>query len=44
MARTRLALWVEAFNRGNRDEMVIFYAERAVNHQVVVLENRPEEA
>jgi limonene-1,2-epoxide hydrolase len=27
--------WVEAFNRGDPDEMATFYAEHAVNHQVV---------
>lgn len=27
--------WVEAFNRGDADEMAAFYAEDAVNHQVV---------
>jgi len=26
--------WVEAFNRGDADEMATFYAEDAVNHQV----------
>ena len=26
--------WVEAFNRGNADEMARFYHENAVNHQV----------
>ncbi len=29
-----VAAWVEAFNRGNADEMAGFYAEGAVNHQV----------
>ncbi len=29
-----VAAWVEAFNRGNADEMAGFYAEDAVNHQV----------
>jgi limonene-1,2-epoxide hydrolase len=33
--RQLVAAWVEAFNRGNPDEMAAFYAERAVNHQVV---------
>ncbi len=28
--------WVEAFNRGNADEMAAFYAEDAVNHQVAL--------
>ena len=27
--------WVDAFNRGDADEMAAFYAEDAVNHQVV---------
>ena len=26
--------WVEAFNRGNADELAGFYAEHAVNHQI----------
>jgi ketosteroid isomerase-like protein len=29
-----VAAWVEAFNRGDADEMAAFYAEDAVNHQV----------
>jgi hypothetical protein len=29
-----VAAWVEAFNRGNADEIAAFYAEDAVNHQV----------
>jgi limonene-1,2-epoxide hydrolase len=33
--RDVVAAWVEAFNRGDPDEMAAFYAERAVNHQVV---------
>ena len=33
--RELVAAWVEAFNRGNPDEMAAFYAEHAVNHQVV---------
>jgi SnoaL-like domain len=33
--RELVALWVEAFNRGNPEEMAAFYAEGAVNHQVV---------
>jgi hypothetical protein len=37
-------LQVDAFNRGNPDVMATSYGERAVNDQVVVLENRPEEA
>jgi len=27
--------WVSAFNRGDADEMASFYAEDAINHQVV---------
>ena len=27
--------WVSAFNRGDADELATFYAEDAVNHQVV---------
>lgn len=27
--------WVAAFNRGDADEMASFYAEDAVNHQIV---------
>jgi limonene-1,2-epoxide hydrolase len=30
-----VSTWVEAFNRGDPDEMAGFYAEEAVNHQVV---------
>ena len=30
-----VAGWVEAFNRGNADEMAAFYAADAVNHQVM---------
>ena len=26
--------WVDAFNRGDADEMAVFYTEDAVNHQV----------
>ena len=26
--------WVEAFNRGNADEMADFYADEAINHQI----------
>lgn len=26
--------WVEAFNRGNADELALFYHDDAVNHQV----------
>jgi len=29
-----VAAWVEAFNRGDADEIAAFYAEDAVNHQV----------
>lgn len=32
--------WVEAFNRGDADEIAAFYAEDAVNHQVA---NEPVE-
>ncbi len=28
--------WVEAFNRGDADEMAEFYAEEAINHQVAL--------
>lgn len=31
-----VAAWVEAFNRGDADEMAGFYAEDAVNHQVAL--------
>jgi limonene-1,2-epoxide hydrolase len=31
-----VAAWVAAFNRGDADEMVAFYAEDAVNHQVAL--------
>ena len=31
--REIVAAWVEAFNRGDADEMAAFYAEDAVNHQ-----------
>jgi limonene-1,2-epoxide hydrolase len=30
-----VAAWVEAFNRGDADAIAQFYAENAVNHQVV---------
>jgi limonene-1,2-epoxide hydrolase len=33
--RELVAAWVRAFNRGDPDEMAAFYAEHAVNHQVV---------
>jgi SnoaL-like domain len=33
--RELVPAWVEAFNRGNPEEMAAFYAEHAVNHQVV---------
>jgi hypothetical protein len=33
--RELVAAWVEAFNRGNPDQMAGFYAAHAVNHQVV---------
>src|SRR5579883_1882610 len=37
MTRKQLmAAWVEAFNRGNADEMAGFYAENAINHQVAL--------
>lgn len=29
-----VAAWVEAFNRGDADDMAVFYADDAVNHQV----------
>jgi len=32
--REIVAAWVEAFNRGDADEIAGFYAEDAVNHQV----------
>jgi limonene-1,2-epoxide hydrolase len=31
-----VAAWVDAFNRGDADEMARFYAENAVNHQVAL--------
>jgi limonene-1,2-epoxide hydrolase len=31
--REIVAAWVEAFNRGDADEIATFYAEDAVNHQ-----------
>ena len=41
--RELVAAWVEAFNRANADEMAAFYAEHAINHQVVrePVEGRP---
>jgi len=33
--RELVLAFVEAFNRGDPDEMATFYAERAINHQVV---------
>jgi limonene-1,2-epoxide hydrolase len=33
--RELVSTFVEAFNRGDADEMAAFYAEDAVNHQVV---------
>jgi ketosteroid isomerase-like protein len=33
--RELVIAWVEAFNGGDPDEMATFYAEHAVNHQVV---------
>src|SRR5438876_444002 len=33
--RELVLAFVEAFSRGDPDEMATFYAERAVNHQVV---------
>jgi len=41
--RELVAAWVEAFNRANADEMAAFYAEHAINHQVVreAVEGRP---
>jgi SnoaL-like protein len=35
LPRELVAAWVEAFNRHDPDEMAAFYAEHAVNHQVV---------
>lgn len=32
--RELVKAWVEAFNRGNADEMAAFYTEGATNHQV----------
>ena len=32
--RELVAAWVDAFNRGNPDEMAGFYSEHAINHQV----------
>jgi limonene-1,2-epoxide hydrolase len=32
--RDLVAAWVEAFNRGDADEMARFYHDAAVNHQV----------
>ena len=32
--RELVRAWVEAFNRGDADEMATFYAEGAINHQV----------
>jgi limonene-1,2-epoxide hydrolase len=34
--RELVAAWVEAFNRGDPEEMANFYAENAVNHQVAL--------
>lgn len=34
--RELIAAWIDAFNRGNADEMAAFYAEDAVNHQVAL--------
>jgi limonene-1,2-epoxide hydrolase len=31
-----VAAWVEAFNRGDADEIARFYAENAINHQVAL--------
>jgi hypothetical protein len=31
-----VAAWVEAFNRGDADEIAGFYAENAINHQVAL--------
>jgi limonene-1,2-epoxide hydrolase len=31
-----VAAWVEAFNRGDADEISHFYAENAINHQVAL--------
>ncbi|MGH7124176.1 MAG: nuclear transport factor 2 family protein [Stellaceae bacterium] len=32
--RELVAAWVEAFNRGDPDEMADFYSEHAINHQI----------
>jgi len=34
-AREVVENWVSAFNRGDADEVAAFYAEDAINHQVV---------
>jgi limonene-1,2-epoxide hydrolase len=34
--RELIKAWVEAFNRGNADEIASFYAKDAVNHQVAL--------
>lgn len=34
--RELVAAWVEAFNRGNAEELAAFYADDAVNHQVAL--------
>ena len=41
--RELVAAWVEAFNRGDSEEMAGFYAENAVNHQVALapVQGRP---
>jgi limonene-1,2-epoxide hydrolase len=31
-----VSAWVDAFNRGDADEMARFYADNAVNHQVAL--------
>ena len=33
--RQLVTAWIDAFNRGDADEIAGFYAENAVNHQVV---------
>jgi limonene-1,2-epoxide hydrolase len=34
--REVIQAWVEAFNRGNADEMAAFYRDDAINHQVAL--------
>lgn len=44
-ARQVVAAWVQAFNRGDADEVAGFYADDAVNHQVTrgLLPEQPED-